>query len=163
MQLFRRPQPRVTVAELLAWAQTQIALGVPRQAICHGWLHPDRTSLTAEERGVYQQAERQLFGEMVARNHRALELEKHQRFPEAISLYEANARDRFVGALPYQRLQALYIKQGDYDAALRISRLHARLLASIRETPQAHGNDKDSLELELAPLAPRHKFLLQEH
>ena len=56
---FRRSQPRVTVAQLLSWAESQIALGVPRQTICEGWLKQDRTALTEREHEVYAQAERQ--------------------------------------------------------------------------------------------------------
>lgn len=137
MPLFRRPQPRVTVAQLLTWAQTQIAIGVPRQAICHGWLSQDRSRLTPDEQAVYEQAERQLFGEMVARNLRGEELEKQGQVFEAIREYEANVADRFLGAFPYQRLQAIHLARGDYNTALRISQTHADILARFRpEEPQ---------------------------
>ena len=132
---FRRSQPRVTVAQLLSWAESQIALGVPRQTICEGWLKQDRTALTEREHEVYAQAERQVFDEMVARNMQGAELEKQGHSQEAIAQYEANVRDGFVGAQPYLRLQALYLARGDYDSALRVSRQHSALLAQFRTPP----------------------------
>lgn len=128
----RRSQPHITVAQLLSWAEVQIAAGVPRQTICEGWLKQDRTTLTDDEQAVYAKAERQLFDEMVARNMLGAELEKQGRGQEAIAPYEANVRDGFVGAQPYLRLQALYLAHGDYDSALRVSRQHIALLAQFR-------------------------------
>ena len=146
MSFFRRSQPRVTVAQLMSWAQAQVALGVPRQAICQGWLSQEYFSRTPEEREIYSQAERQLFGEMVARNLRGAELERRGYIAEAMEEYEANLTDRFLGAHPYQRLQALYLARGDYDSALRVSRTHVRILASSRPpTPPnwSTGDDTD--------------------
>lgn len=151
---FRRPPPRVTVAQLLAWAEAQVARGVPRQTICHGWLRQDRQCLTPEEKSAYDQAERQLFGEMVARNVRGAELEKLGRSAEARELYEANVTDGFVGAHPYQRLQALYLACGDYDRALRVSRLHTQVLASSRAPVRPSWGDDDEFDVD-ANAAPR--------
>jgi hypothetical protein len=150
MSFFRRSQPRVTVAQLMSWAQAQVALGVPRQAICQGWLSHACFSRTPEERESYSQAERQLFGEMVARNLRGAELERRGCITEAMEEYEANLNDRFLGAHPYQRLQALYLARGDYDSALRVSRTHLRILASSRPPIPPNGRagpDADLFDL----------------
>ena len=132
MRFFRRPKPRVSVAQLMVWAESQLAQGVPRQEICQSWLNQDRCSLTPEEREIYGQAERQLFAEMTARNQRGAELEKQGKIVEAIAEYETNVADRFLGAQPYQRLQSLYLSLGNYDKALRVSRLHISVLAAAR-------------------------------
>ena len=149
MQFFRRPPPRVTVAQLMVWAQSQIALGVPRQAICRGWLDQDRSALTLEEQAVYEQAERQLFGEMVARNLRGSELEKQGLIYEAIQEFEANLADKFLGEHPYKRLQAIYLARGDYNSALRVSRIHAEILARYRR-PEPCWEDDSERELAVA-------------
>ncbi|MBB6050900.1 hypothetical protein [Armatimonas rosea] len=132
MQLFHRPQPRVTVAQLLSWAEAQVARGVPRQAICQEWLQQHRCAGTPDLKSIYEQAERQLFGEMVARDLRGSELEKMRRTDEAIAEYEAIVADGFLGAHPYERLQALYLARGDYDSALRVSQARVRTLSLIR-------------------------------
>jgi tetratricopeptide (TPR) repeat protein len=152
MRFFRRPQPRVSVAQLLASAQSELARGVPRQTICQGWLSQDRCSLTPEERVIYGQAERQLFAEMIARNQRGAELEKCGKIPEAIAEYEANVADRFLGAQPYQRLQALYLAQGDYDKALRTSRLHTSVLAAARQPSPTVWDDHEDFDVDAVAL-----------
>ncbi|WP_309720874.1 hypothetical protein [Armatimonas sp.] len=146
MRFFRRPQPRVSVAQLMASAQSEFARGVPRQTICQSWLNQDRCSLTPEEREIYWQAERQVFAEMIARNQRGAELEKLGKIPEAIAEYEANVVDRFLGAQPYQRLQALYLSLGDYDKALCVSRLHTSVLAAARQPSPSTWDDNDDFD-----------------
>ena len=143
MLKLRRPQPRVTVAQLMKWAKLQIAQGAPRQAICEGWLRQDRTTLTPEERAAFEQAERQLFCEMVDRDLRGADMEKRGLVADAIAEYEANVKDQFLGAHTYQRLQALYLAQGDYDNALRISRIHVNLLARSRKVAPTWDDDED--------------------
>jgi tetratricopeptide (TPR) repeat protein len=148
----------------MGWAESQIKLGMPRQEICQGWLDQDRCTLTPEERVVYQQAERQLFAQMVARDLRGVELEKRGLRTEAIALYEANVSDRFLGAHTYQRLQALYLAQGDYDKALRISRIHVALLSRTRlpvpswnetvETKEASETEEFDADALTAPSVP---------
>ena len=130
----------------MVWAQSQIALGVPRQAICHGWLDQDRSGFTPEEQAVYEQAERQLFGEMVARNLRGAEFEKQGLVYEAIREYEANLADRFLGEHPYKRLQAIYLSSGDYNSALRISRIHADILARYRRPEPSWEDESEESE-----------------
>lgn len=142
MFLLRRSTPRVTVAQLLADAEHQIAQGTPRQDICHHWLTQNRSLLTPEEFHAYEEAERQLFGEMVARNQRAAAHEQAGRLTEALAEYEANVRDKFVGEVPYQRLQALYLAHGDYDNALRVSRAYTAQLGRFRR-PITWENDAD--------------------
>jgi len=143
MFLLRRTTPRVTVAQLLAEAEARIARGGARQDICHEWLSVNRSLLTPEELRAYEDAERQVFGEMVARNLRAAEHERWGELVAAIAEYEANIQDHFVGAVPYQRLQALYLAQGDYDNALRVSRAHTQLLSRFRR-PVIWENEEES-------------------
>jgi hypothetical protein len=156
MLKLHRPQPRVTVAQLMKWAKLQVEQGAPRQAICEGWLRQDRTTLTPEERVVFEQAERQLFCEMVDRDLRGADLEKRGLSADAIAEYEANVKDQFLGAHTYERLQALYLAQGDYDNALRISRIHVRLLARSREVaPTWEDEDEFDGDVVAPPLPVR--------
>ncbi|MFL0245478.1 hypothetical protein [Candidatus Clostridium stratigraminis] len=54
------------------------------------------------------------------RNFRAEELEKQGDIKAASELYEENIKDGFPGIQPYDRLQAIYKKQKNYNEELRV-------------------------------------------
>lgn len=54
------------------------------------------------------------------RNFEASRLEGEGETAQAIALYEANLRDGFKGAYPYERLRALYAAAGRLEDALRV-------------------------------------------
>ena len=63
------------------------------------------------------QAERDRL--MLERNLAGIDLEKQGHTAQAVTLYEANVRERFEGSHPYERLRIIYRKIGDYPNAIR--------------------------------------------
>jgi tetratricopeptide (TPR) repeat protein len=58
--------------------------------------------------------------QQVARNLRAIELEKAGRVDEAIELFEENVKDNFDGDLPYDRLGWIYRRRGLTHEEIRV-------------------------------------------
>ncbi len=112
--------PTIDRVQLVQWANEELKKGVPRQIICTQLLNIDTSEMHPDDMQSYMEVERELSGVMVQRNLDGKALEKEGRIDEAISLYEANIQDKFVGSHPYERLRIIYTKRQDYPNAIRV-------------------------------------------
>jgi hypothetical protein len=119
------PKPALVLPQNLAtWIESQVRAQVPRQQICQ-----QLTAMQAQAAAPlpYKTAANDLMAIMVIRNHVGTKFEMKGRMEEAIEEYEANVRDRYEGAYPYQRLRMIYEQRRDYPNALRVCEAYVRL------------------------------------
>jgi len=116
-------------AQVIRWAHEQMNQGVSRQSICNQLLDVDSTKLSLEEMQANLEAEREIFGVMVDRNLTGRSLEKSGHIDEAVTLYEKNIEDGFIGSHPYERLRIIYTKRKDYGNAIRVCQAYINLPA----------------------------------
>lgn len=60
------------------------------------------------------------FHEQVDRNLKGIQLEKEGKIDEAITLYEKNIKENFIGNHPYDRLAIIYRKRKQIDDEIRV-------------------------------------------
>jgi tetratricopeptide (TPR) repeat protein len=60
------------------------------------------------------------FEKQVERNLKGVQFEKEGQIDRSIELYEANIKENFEGNHPYDRLAAIYRKQGRVDDEIRV-------------------------------------------
>lgn len=71
-------------------------------------------------RWVIDQPDARPIDRHAARNILGNVLERTRRVDEAIAVYEANVAEGFTGSYPYERLAAIYRRQGRRDDELRV-------------------------------------------
>jgi tetratricopeptide (TPR) repeat protein len=103
------------------WANEQLALGVPRQEICHALFPYPQDNLTSEELIARLESENELSLVMVERNLKGGELEKAGLVDEAIKIYKQNVADKAETTYAYQRLRIIYTKLGNFREAIQVS------------------------------------------
>lgn len=102
------------------------------QAIDLNWEpEPDRHSHRTEWGTWYHERERR-FSLMVDRNLLGQELERAADVPTAVALYEANARDRFDGNFPYERLAVIYRREKRLDDEIRVLKRAVEVFSAYR-------------------------------
>lgn len=80
----------------------------------------------------------------VARNILGNLLERNHRLDEAIELYEANVEEGFTGSYPYERLAAIYFKQGRTGQEVRV----LRRAVAVVEQERASGREEVRPQIE---------------
>lgn len=127
------PPGKLSKSYLRQWTNEQMAKAVPRQALSRCLLKIQTQSfhLDGEQRQAVSDVESELSGVMVERNLTGIELEKVGQLDEAISLYEQNVTDWFMGSHPYDRLRIIYTKRGQYADAVRVCRSFALVIDEL--------------------------------
>lgn len=118
---------------VLKWAEEMVVRGVPRGMLCERLLVLDVADYSTEERLACSRAEARIFELMVDRNNTGKQLEASGRLNEAVSLYEQNVADWFIGDFPYRRLRVIYSKQRRYDLAVRVWEKRTEILKVFSE------------------------------
>ncbi len=76
----------------------------------------------------YRQAALEIDRRLGERLTQAQELEKADETENAIALYEQNINDGFLASLPYERLRIIYVKQKNYQNAIRVCKRYIEIL-----------------------------------
>jgi tetratricopeptide (TPR) repeat protein len=149
--------------------ESGIARGVPRGDLIHeldrtydqasrqtdiifesGMLTSDKVLVSAQQaldwQGSIDSQRQRLLGVMVDRNLEGKTLEDEGKLDQAISLYEANVRDKFDGTHPYDRLRIVYTKQRRYQDAIRVCQAYLAL------PDREHGQNKPHFKKHLEKL-----------
>jgi hypothetical protein len=123
MSELRRP---ITKRTLNAWLKEQRRGGAPAWPLYIRLSDIQRQSENLDEMLVLAEAMRSIEDEIVDRNLKGIELEKHGKEEEAKLLYEANVADCFDGSHPYDRLRIIYKYRGDNPNAIRVCEAYIR-------------------------------------
>ena len=111
------------LAEVRCWADRRLADGYSRQAVVSLILNEElnlKDPACLARFVAFSRVERELAAVMVDRNRRGKMMEREGEIDEAVTLYEANLADQFVGSHPYERLRIIYSERGDFVNALRV-------------------------------------------
>jgi hypothetical protein len=77
-----------------------------------------------------------IFSKQVDRNLKGVELEKQGLIDKAISLYENNVKEFFVGSHPYDRLAIIYHKRKQFQDEERILKCAIQVFETLLATPR---------------------------
>lgn len=122
----------VPLTDIVRYLDQQCAqLHRKAEGLGKGAVHSDRQlnahTATMKRAQFIDQQRGQLYQVMVGRNLKGQELERAGQVDEAIVLYEANLRDQFDDAYPYDRLRIIYTRRQDYRNAIRACRAYLSL------------------------------------
>lgn len=101
------------------------------------------------------------YEEALERNFVAMEAEQRGEVDRAISLYERNVAEEFVGSHPYERLAALYEQRRSYREAHHTLEKYIRLARSGK-MPRGAQNSADRRLPDIEARARRYEEMLGE-